>query len=91
MPGEKHAGHPYTARRRGLKMLTCDYRIEQSFSMGLPMTIPLPRHTTVIEINFAGRGCCCRFSPLANATKLPASQCKDPSQGREPESQRQAF
>ncbi len=89
--GEKHAGRPYTVQRCGLKMLACDYRIEQSFSMGLPMTIPSPRHTTVIEINFAGRGYCYRFSPLANATKPAASQCKDPSQGREPESQPQAF
>jgi hypothetical protein len=27
-PKEKHAGRPYTVRRRGLKMLTCDYRID---------------------------------------------------------------
>ena len=61
-PGEKHEGRPYTVRRRRLKMLTCDYRIEQSFSMRLPMTIPVGT-ATVIEINFAGRGYCCRFSP----------------------------
>jgi hypothetical protein len=34
---EKHAGRPYTVRRRGLEVLTCDYRMEQSFSMGVPM------------------------------------------------------